>query len=646
MTDDNKSNKQLIEELERLRLKIKELESEVKDKKDTEERFRQLFHSAQDAIILFDITTKQIIDINKAAENMYGYNREEFLKMTHSDITSEQAASDISIKELELKQSIHIPVRYHKKKDGTVFPVQISGTFIPLYTGQKVACGIIHDISVRVRIKEEMQACENKCNTLLENLQQKIFFKNKDSVYISCNKNYADDLKIRPDEIAGKTDYDFYPKELAEKYRADDRRLIEQGRSESIEEQYIKDGQEFWVRTVKKSIKDEGGNVTGILGFFWDITEQKKAEDAQQESEEKFKTLFEKAVDDIHVVDREGRIVDCNESTCRNLGYTRDELLGLSISDIDPNFPPDALRLIVDRILSGEAVTVETSQRRKDGSMIDVEVHSSKIMIGGVPHVLTISRDITERKRMMQELSIEKKRADAANHTKSLFLANMSHELRTPLNSIIGFSDMILTYEELDQKQKEEIGYILKSGKHLLELVNEILDFSDFTLGEIALELTTFSLRDVLNSSLKIITAAALNHQVKINVEIEPDVTDNLCADYKRLKQILYNLLSNALKFTPKGGQVTVRAKNTSKDYVEISVEDTGIGIKEDDIPKLFREFVQLDSSYTRKHEGTGLGLALSKNLIELHGGKIWVESEFGKGSRFIFTLPLKQKIQ
>lgn len=278
ITDADKSKKQLIEELEQLRLQIKKLEPEVNGKKDSDERYKQIVISTQDAIILFDITTKQIIDINKAAENMYGYSRQEFLKLTYNDITAEQAVSDKSIKELESKKSMRVSVRYHKRKDGTLFPVEISGSFIPLYTGQKAACGIIRDITERNLAEDALRKSESKYRTLIENLPQKIFFKDSDSVYISCNKNYADDLKIKPDEIAGKTDYEFYPKELAEKYRADDKRLIELGKSEAIEEKYLNDGQEFWVHTVKTPVMDESGNIAGILGIFWDITEQKKAE--------------------------------------------------------------------------------------------------------------------------------------------------------------------------------------------------------------------------------------------------------------------------------------------------------------------------------------------------------------------------------
>lgn len=276
MTDTDKTKKQLIEELEQLRISVNDLVSKAKAKKDSEESYKEIVFSTQDAIILFDLTTKRIIDINKAAEKMYGYNREQFLKLTHNDITVEQTASDNSMKEIESKLTMHIPVRYHKKKDGTIFPVEISGSFVPFHTGQKAACGIIRDISERKLAMDKLQKSESKYKTLLENLPQKIFFKDKDSVYISCNRNYADDLGIKADEIAGRTDYEFYPKELADKYRVDDKRLIAQGKVEEIDEKYLKEGHEIWVHTVKTPVMDENGHVAGILGIFWETTKPRR----------------------------------------------------------------------------------------------------------------------------------------------------------------------------------------------------------------------------------------------------------------------------------------------------------------------------------------------------------------------------------
>ena len=222
----------------------------------------------------------------------------------------------------------------------------------------------------------------------------------------------------------------------------------------------------------------------------------------------------------------------------------------------------------------------------------------------------------------------------------------MSHELRTPLNSIIGFSEVLEDelIGPLNSAQLEDVLYIHTAGHHLLSLINDILDLSKVESGKMELELDSFSLQGVIETSVGMQREKAMKHGITVSLEIQPEVDMEIEADERKLKQILFNLLSNAVKFTPDGGTVSLAARKLPETAeVEISVSDTGIGIKEDDLPKLFHEFTQLQIPYTKEYEGTGLGLALTKKLVELHGGRIWVESEFGKGSRFAFTMPFRQ---
>jgi GAF domain-containing protein len=243
--------------------------------------------------------------------------------------------------------------------------------------------------------------------------------------------------------------------------------------------------------------------------------------------------------------------------------------------------------------------------------------------------------------RLFREIDEKSKQIEAANRHKSEFLANMSHELRTPLNAIIGFSEVLQErlFGELNEKQAEYTDDILTSGRHLLSLINEILDLSKVEAGRMELELTTFDLPLAIENARTFVRERAIKHGISLDVQIDKRLGD-FKGDERKIKQILLNLLSNAVKFTPEGGRINIDARQANG-AVEISVSDTGIGISPEDQEKIFEEFRQVGADYAHKSEGTGLGLTLAKKFVELHGGKIWVESEVGKGSTFTFTLPI-----
>jgi signal transduction histidine kinase len=243
--------------------------------------------------------------------------------------------------------------------------------------------------------------------------------------------------------------------------------------------------------------------------------------------------------------------------------------------------------------------------------------------------------------RLFREIEEKSKQIEAANRHKSEFLANMSHELRTPLNAIIGFSEVLAErlFGELNEKQAEYTDDILSSGRHLLSLINEILDLSKVEAGRMELELATFDLPTALENARTFVRERAVRHAITLDLSVDERLGE-FVGDERKIKQILLNLLSNAVKFTPEGGRIELRASQVDGS-VEISVRDTGIGIAPEDQATIFEEFRQVGGDYAHKKEGTGLGLTLAKKFVELHGGKIWVESEVGKGSTFTFTLPI-----
>jgi two-component system, NtrC family, sensor kinase len=282
-----------------------------------------------------------------------------------------------------------------------------------------------------------------------------------------------------------------------------------------------------------------------------------------------------------------------------------------------------------DRIMGGLTI-----YRRRTGSFSPEVVNLLQTF--ATQSVLAI-----QNARLFREIEDKSRQIEAANRHKSEFLANMSHELRTPLNAIIGFSEVLgeRLFGELNEKQAEYTDDILSSGRHLLSLINEILDLSKVEAGRMELELETFDLPLAIDNARTFVRERATRHGITLDVEIDDRLGD-FVGDERKIKQILLNLLSNAVKFTPEGGRIGIEARQTDGS-VKISVADTGIGIAPEDQARIFEEFRQVGSDYAHKVEGTGLGLTLAKKFVELHGGRIWVKSEVGKGSKFTFTLPL-----
>jgi signal transduction histidine kinase len=325
--------------------------------------------------------------------------------------------------------------------------------------------------------------------------------------------------------------------------------------------------------------------------------------------------------------------------------------------DKKPGLAPGASRYLLKPLkqaeLPGEIESVlkefETSvSRPAEPEINDVEYlkeDSERLALKLESRVRMLEEEIEKRKEVEAALRIEKERLESALKTKSEFLASMSHELKTPLISIMGFSQILTNKNsgELSDRQKHFIESIRKSGEFLLSLINNILDLSKIEAGKIELNIEKISLRSTIEETLTLFYEKALKHKIVIIKEFEPG-PDLIEADKQRVKQILINLLSNAVNFSKEeGGTITVTVKKAG-DHVQISVSDTGIGIKPENMGKLFGKFEQLEKDISKKYGGTGLGLAITKQLVELHGGRIWAESKYGKGSMFTFMLPLIEK--
>jgi len=315
-------------------------------------------------------------------------------------------------------------------------------------------------------------------------------------------------------------------------------------------------------------------------------------------------------------------------------------MLNMSIMDLDSSEYASNMPDNIKQFKEKKHAIFESIVLCKDGSTIPIELSNRIIEYAGKPAMISTCKYLTEHKRVEEALMDAKLSAESSNRTKSEFISNMSHELRTPLNAIIGFSEMLLlgTFGTLNDKQTKYANNINSSGKHLLELTNDLLDLSKVEAGKMELRPKEFDVSPTIEEVNKLVASIA----EKKRIDIFTDIADNTIiveADKTKFKQILYNLLSNSIKFTPDNGTIVVSA-NIMDDLLYVSVKDSGMGIAKEDIGAIFRPFKQLEEMTSKVQQGTGLGLAIVKKFVEMHGGTIWVESEVGNGSTFSFTIP------
>ncbi len=617
--------------------------------RESEERFRGTFENAAVGIAHTD-PERRFLRVNEKFCAIVGYPREELLEKTWHDITHPDdlaASSDVSAAALR-GESPGLPLeKRYLRKDGSLVWVEL---VISLQRDAAGAPGyliaIIQDISRRKRLEEALRESEKRFRTFVDHATDAFLLLDDRHVVLDVNRQACRSLGYTRDELVGTTPPDFDPDVTPADIEEINRKL-NAGETVAFESRHRrKDGTVFPVEVRSQAFWEDGRRLTVAMAR--DITEHKRAEEALRESERRFRILAEALPHMVWTAGPDGATDYYNARTTEYTGLTSAQLQGWGWrSSIHPDDLPRCLEVWTRSIATGEPYEIEFRVRRADGA---IGWHLARALSlrdesGRITKWFGSCIDIDDQKRAQEALREAKEAAEAANRAKDEFLANVSHEIRTPMNAILGMTELVLD-TPLTDDQRQCLKAVKSAADNLLGNINDLLDFSKIEAGKLELEPADFSVRATVGDTLRALAVRAHRKGLELIYDVQAEVPDALVGDAGRLRQVLLNLVANAIKFTD-AGEVVVRVEVAGAAAPEgevglrFTVRDTGMGIPRDQHERIFRAFEQEDSSTTRKYGGTGLGLTIAARLVALMRGQITVESEPGRGSTFAFTAQL-----
>jgi PAS domain S-box-containing protein len=553
--------------------------------------------------------------------------------------------------------------RIFQKKNGERFWVALTSTGVK--SGGKQSYFLLNmlDITDLKRMQEALRESEEKLESMFDSVTDGIVVARLDGAILKVNESavrmHGFDSQY---EMLSKNALELVAPAEHKKMLKNMGKAVKEGNIRGVEYTLVKaDGTEFPAELSTSALVDTSGKVFGHITIARDITRRKEMLGALRESEEKFSKAFRASPDAIAITRlKDGLFMEVNDNFLAITGWAREEVINHKANEIGLwAKAKDREKMLKIMKEQGRVHNEEFEFRIKSGE-IRVWLFSSELIdIGNDPCLISMTIDITERKRAeealkqkMEELRIAYQKLKELDQLKDSFLSTVSHELRTPLTSIKSFSEILLTYEEDRETQKEFLNIIKEESDRLTRLINDFLDLSKIESGRMQWEMAEVSVADVIKTSINATQALAAKTSLDVKTDISPKLPDVMC-DKDRLVQVVTNLLSNAIKFTPEKGKIMVKAgilereKSKKKaDMVMVSVTDSGIGVDPKDHAGIFEKFKQVGDTLTDKPKGTGLGLPICKEIIEHFNGELWVESTLGKGSTFFFSLPMAQAVE